>query len=109
MSVTMSPRAAGLRRVLEDTRRRVDVATIARWVPLGLIGLAALTALWTRMVELNQSMWNDDGVLGRALRHSRSIRDLQRKAIRPERSPAVRVAHLGHRDAGGLVHPEQAG
>jgi hypothetical protein len=29
-------------------------------VPVGLIALAALTALWTRMVGLNQSMWNDE-------------------------------------------------
>jgi hypothetical protein len=60
MSVATSPRAAGIRRAVEEARRRVDVSAIARWVPLGLIGLAGLTALWTRLVGLNQSMWNDE-------------------------------------------------
>jgi hypothetical protein len=60
MSVRTSPRAAGPRRAAEEATGRVDKAAIARWVAAGLIVLAALTALWTRLVGLNQSMWNDE-------------------------------------------------
>jgi hypothetical protein len=60
MSAATSSRAAGIRRAAEAARSRVDGDAIAHWVALGLIGLAALTALWTRLVGLNQSMWNDE-------------------------------------------------
>ena len=60
MSVMTSPRAAGIRRAAEKAGRRLDVSPIARWVPVGLIALAGFTALWTRLVGLNQSMWNDE-------------------------------------------------
>jgi hypothetical protein len=35
-------------------------AVALRWTPVGLIALAAFTALWTRLIGLDQSMWNDE-------------------------------------------------